>query len=569
MPVPSARLLLAGAAAAVLVGGAGAVSASAAAGDEVPQGVRVAGVDLGGLTAAQAEARLEEGLRDRVAAPVTVSADGEELVLDPATAGLRLDAAATARTAADAGLLDRLRATLGDERDVAPVVDVDESALRSAVRALAPQVDRPPREGTVHFTEADAPVPVPVPPLTGRELDVPGAVDAVRDGWLAQDRMELPVDVEQVETTEQEVSEALQEIATPAVAAPVLVDAGGDELVVPPRAIAAALRFEVDDEGELAPRLLPDVLSAQLEEALQGVGTPPVDATFDVSSGTPVVVPSSQGSTVAPADLSAAVATVLPRPAPRPAQAPLSPSQPRLTTEQAQGLGVREVISTFTTEHPCCAPRVQNIHRIADIVDGHVVLPGETFDLNEFVGPRDRERGFVDAPQILEGEFVDRIGGGISQFATTLFNAVFFAGLEDVAHSPHSYYISRYPPGREATLSYPEPDLIFKNDSPHGVLIDTSYTDRSVTVTFWGTERFDEVLSETGPRTRLRDFETRYVQRPDCTATEGEQGFDIVVTRVFVVDGQVVEREPFRTRYKPEPRFICGPPPDGADVESG
>ena len=563
MPVPSARLLLAGAATAVLVGGAGAVSATASAADEVPQGVRVAGVDIGGLTPAQAEARLAEGLRERAAAPVTVTADGEELVLDPAAAGLRLDARTTARAAADAGLLDRLRAALGDEREVAAVVDVDEPALRSALRRLAPRVARPPREGTVHFTEADAPVPVPVPPLTGRELDVDGSVAAVRDGWLAEDRIELPVDVEQVETTEQEVSEALQDVATPAVAAPVLVDAGGDELVVPPRAIAAALRFEVDDGGELAPRLLPDVLVAQLQEALQDVGTPPVDATFDVSSGTPVVVPSRQGATVAPADLAAAVAGVLTEPAPRRAQAPLSPAQPRLTTEQARGLGVREVISTFTTEHPCCARRVQNIHRIADIVDGHVVLPGEVFDLNELVGPRDPERGFVPAPQILEGEFVDRIGGGISQFATTLFNAVFFAGLEDVEHSPHSYYISRYPPGREATLSYPEPDLIFRNDSPHGVLIDTSYTDTSVTVTFWGTKRFDEVLSETGPRTRLRDFDTRYVQRPDCTATEGEQGFDIVVTRVFVVDGQVVEREPFRTRYKPEPRFICGPPPDG------
>jgi vancomycin resistance protein YoaR len=97
---------------------------------------------------------------------------------------------------------------------------------------------------------------------------------------------------------------------------------------------------------------------------------------------------------------------------------------------------VKEVIGTFTSRHPCCAPRVTNIHRIADLVDGHVVLPGERFDLNEITGPRDRARGFVDAPQILEGEFVDRIGGGISQFVTTMFNAVFFSGLKDVEHSP-------------------------------------------------------------------------------------------------------------------------------------
>jgi vancomycin resistance protein YoaR len=167
----------------------------------------------------------------------------------------------------------------------------------------------------------------------------------------------------------------------------------------------------------------------------------------------------------------------------------------------------------------------------------------------------------VEAPQILEGQFVNRVGGGVSQFATALFNAVFFSGLEDVTHTPHSYWIKRYPPGREATVSFPLPDLIFKNDSPHGVLIDTSYTGTSVTVTFWGTKRFDEIRSVTGPKTRLRDFETEYVDRPDCTATSGEQGFDITVTRVFVAQGKEVRREPFTTRYKPEPRFICGKPP--------
>jgi vancomycin resistance protein YoaR len=207
------------------------------------------------------------------------------------------------------------------------------------------------------------------------------------------------------------------------------------------------------------------------------------------------------------------------------------------------------------------APRVENIHRIADIVDGYVLRPGDQFDLNGYVGPRDKARGFQEAPQILEGQFVDRVGGGVSQFATTIFNAVFFSGLKDVTHTPHSYYISRYPPGREATVSFPLPDLIFENDSPHGVLIKTSYTSTSITVTFWGTKRFDEVKSITGARTRIRDFGTEYVDRDDCTATDGAEGFDIVVTRVFVDGGREVRREDFKTRYKPEPRFICGKAP--------
>ena len=560
MPL-SRRLVLAGAAAVVL--GVGAVGASAAvAGNEVPNGVRVDGVDLSGLSRAEAERRIAGALEDDATAAVPLLADGERLTLDPARAGLSVDVAATAQEAASAGVLARLRSTFGGVREVDPVVDVDEPALRAALDALRPSVDRAAAEGSVRFDAT--PAPVAVAPVTGRELDVDGAVEAVSDGWLADDPIELPVEVDEVQTTEQDVAEAVRDIATPALAAPVVLDAGGRELVVPPEAIAKALTVVADEEGTLAPRLDPAVLHAEVADGLRSVGAPARSARFDVSSGTPVVVPSAPGTTVSPADLSAAVLGVVTADPPRRAPVALTPAQPRLTTEQAKALGIKEVIGTFTSEHPCCAPRVQNIHRIAEIVDGHVVLPGERFSLNGFVGPRDRARGFVEAPQILEGEFVDRIGGGISQFATTLFNAVFFSGLKDVEHSPHSYYISRYPPGREATLSFPQPDLVFENDGATGVLIETSYTDTSVTVTFWGTKRFDEIRSITGPRTRLRDFDTRYVQRDDCTATSGEQGFDIVVTRVFVKGGQEVRREPFRTRYKPEPRFICGPPPGGS-----
>jgi vancomycin resistance protein YoaR len=178
------------------------------------------------------------------------------------------------------------------------------------------------------------------------------------------------------------------------------------------------------------------------------------------------------------------------------------------------------------------------------------------------VGRRDRARGFVEAPQILRGQFVKDVGGGVSQFATTMFNAVFFSGMKDIEHHPHSYYISRYPPGREATVSFPQPDLKWQNDSPDGVLVKTSYTQRSITVTFWGTKRY-EIESVTGERTRIKPFGKEYVDRDDCTPASGAEGFDIVVTRVFKKNGVVIRREPFKTRYLPEPNFICGPPPPG------
>ena len=193
---------------------------------------------------------------------------------------------------------------------------------------------------------------------------------------------------------------------------------------------------------------------------------------------------------------------------------------------------------------------------MADIVEGAVVLPGETFSLNGYVGARDRGRGFVEAPMILDGKFVPSVGGGVSQFATTMFNAVFFGGFEDVYHKPHSYWIRRYPPGREATVSSPAPDLKWRNDSKYGVLITTSYTPRSITVTFWSTKRYD-IESITGDPYNFRGFRTQYDYSSTCESTAGERGFDINVWRVFKVGGKEIKRERFFTRYLPEPRFIC------------
>jgi vancomycin resistance protein YoaR len=557
--MPSARrVLLVGAGAVVVLLGGGAAAVAASTSGEVPRGVSVGPVALGGLTVEQAEQRIAEGLV--VDEPVTLLPDGEVLTLDPGAAGLAVDAAATARDAADAGPLDHLLALFRAGRDVDPVLDVDTAALDAALTSLAEGFDRAPREGSVVFEELD---PVPTDPLVGRALDVEGAAEAVVEQWPLSLEVEAPVEELSVRTTAEDVERAVEQVAEPAVAAPVLLQSEGGTLEVSPEVVAAALRIEADASGELAPVVDGGVVLERTAGLRRDLEEPAVDATFDTSSGTPVVVPSRPGRGFGADATADAVRSVLTEPEPRRARVEFTQTQPRVSTETAAGLGVVEQISSYTSRFPCCAPRVKNIQRIAEIVDGYVVLPGETFDLNAYVGPRDTARGFVPAPQILEGEFVDAVGGGVSQFATALFNGYFFAGLEDVTHKPHSYYISRYPPGREATVSFPKPDLVFRNDSPHGVLIRATSTGTSVTVAMWGTKRFD-IEARQGPRTRVTTAPTRYIERPDCQPGRGGEGFDIVVTRVFLQSGDVVEREEFRTRYLPQPKFVCGPPPSSA-----
>lgn len=154
--------------------------------------------------------------------------------------------------------------------------------------------------------------------------------------------------------------------------------------------------------------------------------------------------------------------------------------------EDPDGEGFLHLVSQYTTYHSCCAPRVTNIHLFADKVDGAVVRPGERFSLNGHVGQRTTEKGFVGAGTLLNGEVVNTVGGGVSQFATTFYNAVFWGGYQDVWHNPHSRYFSRYPEGIEATINWPDLDLIFRNDSSRNVLIRTEYTDTSLTVKLFG-----------------------------------------------------------------------------------
>lgn len=148
-----------------------------------------------------------------------------------------------------------------------------------------------------------------------------------------------------------------------------------------------------------------------------------------------------------------------------------------------------ERVASFTTFFDCCQDRVTNIRQIARDVDGYVVMPGQTFSIDEVVGPRTSAGGYVPAPYLQNGEGrCCAIGGGVSQFGTTIHNAVFWGGFDVVSHRPHTGWISRYPLGIEATLVYRSIDYRFRNDTVTPIYIETSSTGTSVTVELWGNQ---------------------------------------------------------------------------------
>jgi vancomycin resistance protein YoaR len=548
------------------------------AGDDVPRNTVVAGVEIGGLSHADAASELEEQLAPRVAADHVVVAGDVEATLSPATAGITLDVDATVDAAGDQPLNPWTRlVSLFDEREVRPVITGEETSLAAQVDTIATQVDRAPVDATIALEGTTASV---VEPVDGRTLDRDGAADAITtalaSGGDPQTPIELPVDVEPVRVGAEEAQRVLDGTVTPALAAPVTVTSqdGATSVEIPVEAIAASLTFTPGDGGELAVAVDPAALQTAMGEDFAAFGTPAEDARFEVAGGSVRVVPSVDGTGVDPAALAGQLLEVLPSPAPRTVTAQLGAVPAELTTEEAEALGIREEVSSFTTTTANNASAT-NIRVVAQEVDGALVLPGETFSLNGYTGPRGTAQGYVPANVISGGELSTAVGGGISQFATTMFNAVFFAGLEDVYHKPHSFYISRYPAGREATVYEGQIDLQWRNDTDTGIYVDTQWTPGgsggSITVTFYGTKRY-EVEAVEGPRRNVRTPAVQEkVDDGNCIPQGGAQGFDVTVTRVFrdLQSGAEVRRESFNTSYAAEAVIRCVAPPPAEPAPAG
>jgi vancomycin resistance protein YoaR len=262
-----------------------------------------------------------------------------------------------------------------------------------------------------------------------------------------------------------------------------------------------------------------------------------------------------------------AILSVLNKPAgERRAAVGLAHTEATVTTEQATALGIKEVMGEFTTTFPHAPYRNVNIGTAAAKINGTLLKPNEMFSLNKIVGERTKENGFTEGNIISGGKFVLDLGGGVSQSATTTFNAAFFAGLKDVEHKAHSVYISRYPVGREATVAWPAVDLKFLNDSGHGILIQTIFNAStpgsagSITVKIWGTKVW-QVTAGQSERTNFRQPSVVYNTEANCRTQAPSAGFDITIFRYFAQNGVRKKTEQFTTKYNPAADIRCGPKP--------
>ncbi|HHC09096.1 MAG TPA: PASTA domain-containing protein [Actinobacteria bacterium] len=553
---------------------------TAASEGTIPRNVSVGGVDLGGLTPEEARDVLEAHVASLEAEAAVFTVDGTRFELDPAAVSFAVDVDGAVdlamRQRPAEGMVDRFGQWIAGFRDpidlpLPATFDLEEldAILDRWEQAAIPDLADP---GGIDVVDGTV---VVRPPRDGRAIDREEATAIVGHvlATLGSSGADLPIVAASPKVTLADLEEAAG-LVEGMIDDPVTLRSAETGFLVtfrPPQ-LAEAVRVEVDaDTGEIDVGFDPDVIARFLAPRRDEFEVPPVDAALDVDVETDevIVIPARTGTRL---DLPGVVAALEEAAlgnglGPFPLDVGL---EPEFTTADAEAAAADiGFVSEWTTEYVPGEARTKNIRRIADEVDGAIVQPGAEFSLNEWVGPRTEEDGYVAAPAIIGGEpyccdHPANIGGGVSQFATTLYNAVFYGCYEDLEHRPHSLYFSRYPMGREATLGYPHPDVRFRNNTDSILLIKAFYDERTVTVKFYGNNGGKKCTDETSEPQNVVPHgevivadETGELLPGEQEIRKGKDGFTVTVTRIIEYpDGRIEREPPMRWTYSKLDRKI-------------
>jgi vancomycin resistance protein YoaR len=541
----------------VLLLGAWAIDAAALSG-QVRRNVEVAGRPVGGLGEASLPEVMNSIAEEVAARPVRITSGDKTYETTAGDIGLALDEQATSDAALDVGRGDPLfKQPFSWLRSFFTPRDVEVQYTVSGPTATATMVElqgadlAAPHDPTIMLGQQGWAV---VPGIPGQGIDTETLIDELPEAAAESRTGAIEVEVGSAPVAPSFTDEQAQKLADQAnqmTANGLELTAAETTKTVP----AGQLRTWIGpttEGGKLGLAINKGAVDKALPQVFADIAAQPQNARIVLGANGPRVVPSQPGVTCCGADSSDRVWNALTGGQPG-TELEATVTEPALTTEAAQGLHVERPVCGnnawrngapttagpgFTTYYNPGEPRVTNIHRIADIVDGTLLLPGQEFSMNNTVGPRTLDKGFVVAGAIRDGEHVDEVGGGVSQFATTTFNAAYFCGLDITTYQAHSEWFTRYPRGREATMGYPAPDLSFVNDTRYGIVIDTSYTGTSVTVTMWSSP---------------------YARGEQVGISESSSGnCDVVTTtRRITYPDKAPVTDTFRATYRPGPDQPC------------
>jgi vancomycin resistance protein YoaR len=540
---------------------------------EIAQGVSVGGVDVSGMSRDSARAKLINDLGSELDQPVLLRAGTVEAEVVPARLGVTIDVERT---------LDRAFAAGGGPRRLVPYLlsyPIEPVlVLPSTVGLPAPlaSVERRPRDARP-VVSADGTVSV-VPARDGIKYDTPALLRGLAAAALAGDSaLDItPVVAAPAISTDEATKTA--DLARTLLAGPIALTWHGKKRgTLRPEQMAPVLRVRHGADA-YALAFETSALRAVLAPHAAGVTRPAVNATWATDGHRARVVPAKDGREVDVAATGAAILAAA-QGGSRSAEVAVMRAAPSRTTDEARVMGIRQQISTVTTDlGSSSANRIFNVRLMADILDRQVIPPGGVFSFNGRVGPRTPARGFKEGQAIIGGLLLPSIGGGVCQVATTIFDAAFYAGFPVQHRINHAWYISHYAMGMDATVADGGPDLVFTNDSQYAVLIRASATASTMTVSLYSTSRGLQVEKQAGAPFGYVDPLPRYIRNPALKGkekiqkTQGVRGFSIVIKRVVRRNGKIIRQDSFTSNYHPEAViYVVGAkfkPTDGRPVEA-
>lgn len=533
------------------------------------RGVTIDGVDVGGMKTSDAKALLagkSARLSDR---PVVFVAAGKRFPIPPRQLGVQPDWARAVDLARSEG--DGFGPLRGFKRldvqvfgaDVSPPVQVLTGALAYKLQLIAAKVDRDARDAMLVRRGGHI---VTVPARPGLVLDRKAAASTIVRQLASLDRtgatVQLPLKRSAPKVVAADLARAARQ-AQVATSAPVRLTLGKTRWLLTPNRIASLLELPAD--GRTTLRIGGDAAERWLIALGNRVEKPAKDATFAVDGSRVGIVPARPGIQLDAVATSQALlhAVLRPVPARRVAALPVQQAQPERSTADARAMGIRDVVSSYTTEYGGIPNRIHNVQLVAHLIDGTLIAPGATFSFNGTTGERSAAKGFLEAPVIVNGELTTGLGGGVCQVSTTVFNAAFEGGLKITERINHALYISHYPQGRDATVDYPNVDLKFVNDTDHWLLLRTFVGSSSLTVNFYGTPVHRKVESTTAPLVTTGPIPVQ--KTIDPTLKPGEKVVDedgvppmsTSVTRtVYDANGKELYHDTWYSTYRAEPKLV-------------
>jgi vancomycin resistance protein YoaR len=504
-----------------LVGGTVLGLAFAGSSERLPAGTEIAGVDVSGLTTGEARAQLERKSKDLANDPAVFTAGGKSWRVRPSAVVVDVDWGAAVQAAQRQGEgfgplrgLKRLGVRVfGGE--VAPTSRVYQYAVDAYVARFARAVDRPRVEPSLKLAGYKASV---APGRNGRVIDHAAAEKVLVQGLTSLSRkpVPLPLKIDRTHLTTRDLAGAEVKADT-ALSAPADIAYGAGGWHLSQRKIARLLALPKNGETDL--RLSGPQADRFFKNLRKRVEHAPRDARFAIGARNVVrVVPAQAGRKLDKEGTTRNIMAALLSSSNRKGDLKVATAAPERTTRDAKAMGITGLVGAYETFYGGVPNRIHNVQLVAHLIDDHYIAPGEVFSFNGTTGERSPDKGFLEAPVIINGELKTGLGGGVCQVSTTTFNAAYEAGLSITDRTNHALYISHYPLGRDATVNYPDTDLKFENDTGHWLWLRTFVGSSSLTVALYGTPQNRKVESDVAPLEVTGSIPVKRVADPTMTS---------------------------------------------------